>query len=288
MRSPVRPGGNEVGIKRLGILATGLMLAACAQVPVAPAVAKVTSETSHTYYAPDADAVGLIRVFDDGRTTYLQFEDLDLDTPVVASDQGPLPVVRRGEYLLVSGIYPRILVRARDTLAVVVNDAYTPPPVVMVARSGRAKPDAAPREPARKNLSALSPRKPATATAGKAKVAATKSTGSGGSGKAAGKTLSASSIRHPKPIAPPVLPHLDLMAGESLSTQLVRFGHEQGWTVLWNLPSDWIVPANTRFSGRVPDVVKAVVVALDSAGIDAHADLYLNNVAVIHPAAVTR
>ena len=269
-------------------MATGVMLAACAQVPLAPAVAKVTAETSHAYYAPDADAVGLIRAFDDRRTTYLQFEDLDLDTPVVSSDQGPLPVVRHGEYLLINGTYARILIRARDTLAVVVNDSYTPPPVVMVAQSGQSPSHPASRTPVQEKQEHLLSAARKAAPAGKPKVAATKGTGSGGSGKVGGETVSASSIRHPKPVTPPVPPHLDLMAGESLSTQLLRFGREQGWTVLWNLPSDWIVPANTRFAGHMPEVVRAVVVALDSAGVDAHADLYQNNVAVIHPAAVTR
>ncbi|BAP89109.1 PilL domain protein [Burkholderiales bacterium GJ-E10] len=277
-----------MGLKRLGVFATGLLLAACAQVPLAPAVAKVTADTSHTYYAPDADAVGLIRAFDDGRTTYLQFEDLDLDTPAVASDQGPLPVVRHGDYLLVDGIYPRILIRARDTLAVVVNDSYTPPPIVMVAQSGQSQSHPAARTPVPGKQEHARPAARNAAPAGKNQVAATQGTGPGGSGKVAGETSSASSIRHPKPIAPPVLPHLDLMAGESLSTQLARFGQEQGWTVLWNLPSDWIVPANTRFAGHMPEVVRAVVLALDSAGVDAHADLYQNNVAVIHPTAVTR
>ncbi len=91
---------------------------------------------------------------------------------------------------------------------------------------------------------------------------------------------------HPAAPAAAPAPHFDLQAGLALSPQIIAWGKRAGWTVIWNLPTDWVVPAPSSFSGDFQVAVSNVIQAIAQTGIDVRADLYLaNKTAVIHRSA---
>ena len=92
----------------------------------------------------------------------------------------------------------------------------------------------------------------------------------------------------PAVVTPPPAPHFDLVAGLALSQQLTEWGKRSGWSVVWDLPSDWVVPANASFPGRFEVALGGVVSTLSQAGIDVRADIYRGNkTVVIHRSAST-
>lgn len=76
-----------------------------------------------------------------------------------------------------------------------------------------------------------------------------------------------------------------LKAGESLETQLQGWAAKAGWTVIWNLPNDWIVPGAATFTPDFETSANRVVEALSHNGADVRADVYtVNKTIVIHQA----
>ena len=78
----------------------------------------------------------------------------------------------------------------------------------------------------------------------------------------------------------PVLPRHEagapwhLPAGQLVGSTLVNWGRSAGWTVIWNAPLDWQVPAPTDFDGDFPTVAEAVIHALHNNGADIRARAY--------------
>ena len=70
---------------------------------------------------------------------------------------------------------------------------------------------------------------------------------------------------------------IKLVAGKLLGKQLQACGRAQGWTVVWKLDQDWIVPAPASFAGSFGNAAQAVVEALAANGADIRADLYTSN-----------
>jgi hypothetical protein len=70
---------------------------------------------------------------------------------------------------------------------------------------------------------------------------------------------------------------IKLVAGKPLSKQLQAFGAAQGWTVVWKLTQDWVVPAPATFEGSFGSAAQAVIEALAANGADVHADIYPRN-----------
>lgn len=87
-----------------------------------------------------------------------------------------------------------------------------------------------------------------------------------------------------KPAPPPPKP-LVLVGGTSLEQQLNGWAKQSGWTLVWNLQQDWIVPAGARFEGGFVPAAKDVVESLAKNGVDVRADVYsANRTLVVHPA----
>lgn len=72
-----------------------------------------------------------------------------------------------------------------------------------------------------------------------------------------------------------------LEAGRSLQIQLAGWAKRVGWSVIWNVPDDWIVPGNGAYAGDFPTAVGQVVEALASNGADVRADIWTGNQTVV-------
>lgn len=72
-----------------------------------------------------------------------------------------------------------------------------------------------------------------------------------------------------------------LEAGRSLQIQLAGWAKSVGWSVVWNVPDDWIVPGNGVYPGDFPSAVGQVVEALASNGADVRADIWTGNQTVV-------
>ncbi len=93
--------------------------------------APTARQTNTAYVTTNRDATGLIRVVDNGAYTLLEFVDLDLAHPVVATDADPsLPVRRNGNYLVVDGVHRNLIVYAYGNVSRVkaIGPAPTPLP----------------------------------------------------------------------------------------------------------------------------------------------------------------
>lgn len=78
---------------------------------------------------------------------------------------------------------------------------------------------------------------------------------------------------------------LQLDAGGTIEAQLRAWASHAGWTMVWDLPQDWVVPARTTFDGDFMTAAKGVIETLAAAGADVRADVYTKNrTFVVHQA----
>ena len=77
------------------------------------------------------------------------------------------------------------------------------------------------------------------------------------------------------PIKP--LPVWTLTGGQSVGHELKAWGEKAGWQVVWNLSTDWSVPASTQFSGEFPAVAAEVIKTLAANGALIHAQFFEGN-----------
>ncbi|EED97288.1 hypothetical protein C6Q04_30115 [Burkholderia multivorans] len=76
-----------------------------------------------------------------------------------------------------------------------------------------------------------------------------------------------------------------LVAGQSIQTQLQSWASRAGWTVVWDVQQDWIVPNSATFPGGFESAAQQVIEALAANGADVRADLYTGNKSmVVHQA----
>ncbi|WP_181146536.1 toxin co-regulated pilus biosynthesis Q family protein [Burkholderia multivorans] len=76
-----------------------------------------------------------------------------------------------------------------------------------------------------------------------------------------------------------------LVAGQSIQTQLQSWAARAGWTVVWDVQQDWIVPNSATFPGGFESAAQQVIEALAANGADVRADLYTGNKSmVVHQA----
>jgi hypothetical protein len=93
--------------------------------------------------------------------------------------------------------------------------------------------------------------------------------------------VASASAGGPLPIPAPDLSSLSLVAGKPLGEQLREQGKARGWTVIWKLPHDWIVPNRAAFSSDFPKAVQEIVRDLAANGADIGADVYQGNRTVV-------
>ena len=77
------------------------------------------------------------------------------------------------------------------------------------------------------------------------------------------------------------IPVFVMNRGNLVLTDLQKWGTQAGWTVVWQLTSDWVVPNNASFTGNFPKAVTAVIQALNSDGANLHAKFYNGNNTVV-------
>jgi hypothetical protein len=90
----------------------------------------------------------------------------------------------------------------------------------------------------------------------------------------------------PEPVTPsaaPVAPisGLDLSAGQPIGMQIKKQAAAQGWTVVWNVDRDWIVPSNTRIDGAIDAAITSAVKAMAAQGAPIHATVYTANHTIV-------
>jgi len=68
-----------------------------------------------------------------------------------------------------------------------------------------------------------------------------------------------------------------LKAGETISRGLQEWGQRAHWTIVWQLPRDWAVPATTVFSGSFEDAAENVLRTLSTEGVLLKGEIYEGN-----------
>lgn len=73
------------------------------------------------------------------------------------------------------------------------------------------------------------------------------------------------------------LPLWMLTAGKSIGHELKAWGDKAGWKVIWNLPTDWTIPANTTYEGEFSTAAAKVIETLASNGALVRSQFYEGN-----------
>ncbi len=68
-----------------------------------------------------------------------------------------------------------------------------------------------------------------------------------------------------------------LTAGRTIGQELQAWGMKAGWKVIWTMPRDWTVPANTGFSGQFETAAADVINTLAANGALIRAQFYDGN-----------
>ncbi len=68
-----------------------------------------------------------------------------------------------------------------------------------------------------------------------------------------------------------------LKAGETVSRGLEAWGQKAHWTIVWQLPRDWAVPATTVFSGTFEQAAQQVLHVLSREGVLLRGEIYEGN-----------
>ncbi len=74
---------------------------------------------------------------------------------------------------------------------------------------------------------------------------------------------------------------LNLMAGKPLGEQMREQGKAQGWTVVWNVTKDWVVPSPTAFGGDFQSAATQAIEAAASEGAPIAARIYSANRTIV-------
>lgn len=69
-------------------------------------------------------------------------------------------------------------------------------------------------------------------------------------------SLSAAHQSHP-PLSPTSV--WKLVQGQPFSREMTGWGNRAGWTVIWSLDHDWIIPADTQFTGSFEEAATAAI-----------------------------
>ncbi len=89
-------------------------------------------------------------------------------------------------------------------------------------------------------------------------------------------------------VAAPIASGLNFMPGHPLGEQLCEQGKAQGWTVVWNVSKDWIVPSATALGGDFQTAATQAIEAAASEGAPISARIYpINRTIVVEQTGVT-
>lgn len=76
---------------------------------------------------------------------------------------------------------------------------------------------------------------------------------------------------------PPSPPEWVLYAGHPIGQELIQWGQESGWRVIWNPQQDWLVPNTTVFHGSFTNASSQVLEDLAAEGAPIHGIFYQGN-----------
>lgn len=86
------------------------------------------------------------------------------------------------------------------------------------------------------------------------------------------------------PDTPPQESH-QLVGGVPVQAQLREWAKAAGWSLIWNVTPDWIVPNDATYTGDFPDAATQVIKDLAANGADIRGDGYSGNrTFVVHEA----
>lgn len=68
-----------------------------------------------------------------------------------------------------------------------------------------------------------------------------------------------------------------LKKGETIRSELSKWANDSGWALVWQLDKDWVVPADSVFTGGFDSASANVIETLASNGVLIHANFYTAN-----------
>lgn len=68
-----------------------------------------------------------------------------------------------------------------------------------------------------------------------------------------------------------------LKQGETIRAELAKWASESGWAMVWQLDKDWVIPADSIFTGSFDSASANVIETLASNGVLIHANFYTAN-----------
>jgi hypothetical protein len=86
---------------------------------------------------------------------------------------------------------------------------------------------------------------------------------------------------NPHAQALPIEQRWELKAGETIGQNLKTWAGRAHWTVIWQLPHDWIVPAGKSFPGNFPDAAASVIENLAANGGLINAQIFDGNKTIV-------
>lgn len=250
--------------------------------------ARAEDSINTAYVVTNQYGVGVVRAFDDGDNTILEFADLDRQQPVLSDAAGKkIRWHRVGEYAVLPGIVPRVMIAANGQVGVAQAAANQQPHSDLQSTTRLDPPSSEFRtEP-------LSTTKPVASLAKPVGGAAMKPAGSGhtvpvrtsavsralpwDSKSAAGGTTTSAVMAKPgaasevpKPEPKPVVlppPTWQARVGSTLRESMQAWATQAGWTLRWEAPGvDYPIVAPLHFAGTYVNASSAAISAY------AHAD----------------
>jgi Toxin co-regulated pilus biosynthesis protein Q len=79
------------------------------------------------------------------------------------------------------------------------------------------------------------------------------------------------------PVAPEPEQIWQLKKGETIRSELTKWAKDSGWSLVWQLDKDWMIPANSEFTGSFDVAAAKVIETLASNGVLIHASFYTAN-----------
>jgi len=82
---------------------------------------------------------------------------------------------------------------------------------------------------------------------------------------------------NPNAAALPIEQRWSLTAGTTVGQNLKTWAGRANWTIVWQLPKDWVVPAAATFTGSFPDAATSVIETLAGNGALVRAQIFEGN-----------
>lgn len=73
----------------------------------------------------------------------------------------------------------------------------------------------------------------------------------------------------------------ELHSGDTVKKDLEAWAAKAGWSLVWSLSKDWVIPATSTFNGSFQDAAASVVSTLSSNGAIIHAKFFRGNRTVV-------